>query len=63
MIFILNQWHKKFGKSQEPTIGQNTGKSDFFCMTLRKTRAGVGGGGGVLFYSKTVQVSFWNMET
>ena len=30
-------------------------------MTLRKTRAGVGG--GVLFYSKTVQVSFWNMET
>ena len=46
MIFILNQWHKKFGKSQEPTIGQNTGKSDFFCMTLRKTRAGVGGGRG-----------------
>ena len=49
MIFILNQWHKKFGKSQEPTIGQNTGKSDF-CMTLRKTRAGVGG--GVYFIAK-----------
>ena len=31
-------------------------------MTLRKTRAVVGGG-GVLVYSKTVQVSFWNMET
>ena len=38
---------------------QSTGKSDFFSM-ISTTKSG---SGGALLYSRTLQVSFWNIET
>ena len=44
-------------------MGQNTRKSDFFCMiSTTKTRTGVGGM-ACFIYNNTLQVRFWKSET
>ena len=63
MLFIINQCRSKDDKSGGQSIGQKNGKTLFFWIistTLTKTRGGVT---DCFFYSKTVQISFWNIET
>ena len=43
-------------------MGQNTRKSDFFCMILTTLTKTGGGGTGCFIYSKTLLVSFGKIE-
>ena len=46
VIFLLNQCHSMAENSGGQTMGQNTGKSDFFCIISTILTKNGGGGAG-----------------